>query len=95
MPLIDTLTRNTFCFDYAPIRENFTLEAREAIFEWYDDFDENIEFYPLDITYLWSEYDNVEDVLDNYDSIKTAQDLEDHTMVLYLESGGVVIMTEF
>ena len=94
MPLIDTVSEDSFIFEHMiGFKDEFTVEARRAIFKWYDQFEENIEIYPFDIAFTWDEYDSVESVLEDYEGeYKTFEALENDTTVLHLTNGHIIVM---
>ena len=94
MPLIDTLTEDSFIFEQMiQFKDDFSVDGRRAIFQWYDQFEENIECYPFDIAYTWDEYDSAESALKDYEGkYKTIDNLEDNTCVLHLANGHIVVM---
>ena len=97
MPLIDTVTEDSFIFNHMiQFKDDFSVEARRAIFEWYDQFEDNIELYPMDIAYSWTEYFNAKNALEDFEGkYKTTEHLEYDTTVLYLDNGHIVVMTDF
>jgi len=76
--------------------EQFSRWGFDALYKYLDDLSEDIgEDIQLDVIALcceWSEYDSIEEACDQYsDDIQTLDDLFDHTMVLLLDNGGVVV----
>lgn len=75
-------------------KEQFSYEALEAIFNYYesytDDNGEEIEFDPIAICCDWTEYENLAEIINDYNSIRSLEDLENHTTVLALEKGYVI-----
>lgn len=74
---------------------NFSYEALEAMYEYFDDLSEDIgQPFELDVIAIcceFTEYENLEEVQGNYWDIKSLDDLRDHTSVIQLSSGGLVI----
>lgn len=76
--------------------EQFSREAFAALYayldELSDDIGEDIHLDVIGICCEWSEYDSVEEACAEYgENFETLDDLSDHTHVLMLDSGGVVI----
>ena len=77
--------------------DNFSYEGLGALFEWLDDLSDSIgEPIELDVIGIcceFSEYASVEECCEQYDSeqISTLDDLADHTLVIPLPCGGVII----
>ena len=74
---------------------NFSYEALEAMYEYFDDLSEDIgQPYELDVISIcceFTEYENLEEVQSNYWDIKSLDDLQYHTRVIELSNGGLVI----
>lgn len=70
--MITRISENEFIqtFDRMGRTENFTIEARRALFEYYeqleDDLGEQIEFDPIAICCDWAEYKNPVEVMREY-----------------------------
>jgi len=75
--------------------ENFSNEALEAMYEYFDDLSEDIgQPFELDVIAIcceFTEYESIKEVVANYDSIEDLEDLRDHTSVIELADGGLVI----
>jgi len=85
--MIDTVTRTTFIDTFKRLRPfNFSYEGLDALFDYFeqleDDLGEQIEFDPIAICCEWSEYDNLQEVINNYDCIESLDDLYNHTQVI-------------
>ena len=94
--MIDTITRHTFIDTFKRLRpNNFSYDGLDALFDYFeqleDDLGEQIEFDPIAICCEWSEYDNLEEIKEDYDCINTEDDLYDHTQVIPLDNGGYII----
>jgi len=74
--------------------DNFSYEARAALFDYFEEYEENTgEEINVDIIAFcceFTEYKNLKEVQENYDSIKDLDDLRDHTTVIEFK-GGLVI----
>lgn len=88
-------------------KDQFSWEALEAIYEYITELEgacgEETEFDPIAICCEWTEYDNALEAANNYgseidqDATDDEQEaealkwLQDNTVVLELDNGGVVI----
>jgi hypothetical protein len=83
-------------------KDNFSLEGAKAVFNYFDqlseELGENVEFDPIAWCCEFGEYKSIDEAFDNYadsDKLENYEDklsyFEDHTTVLQLENGGVVI----
>ena len=94
--MIDTVTRHTFIDTFRKLRpENFSYEGLNALFDFYEELEdgtgEQIEFDPIAICCEWSEYENLQEIIDNYDCIESLDDLYDHTQVIETDNGRLII----
>ena len=85
--MIQTLTRSDFVDWFRKYRENnFSYKGLDALFDYLElleeDSGQQIEFDPISICCEYSEYDSLEEIIEQYDSIKTLEDLEMHTTVI-------------
>ena len=84
--------------------DQFTYSALGALFNFYDDFEGDVELDPIAICCDWSEYssaleaaidfgyeDNDEDLLDDMQEALAMDWLNDHTVVLTADNGSVVV----
>jgi hypothetical protein len=75
-------TKDLLCDDYA----NWSYSGASALFEYLteleEDTGEQIEFDRVALRCDFSEYDNLEDILSQYDSIDTLEELEENTIVI-------------
>ena len=82
---------------------NMSYEGAKALFEYLEQYEdrgvgEEIEFDRVAIRCDFSEYMNLEEVLDQYShdmSIKTLSDLQDHTIVIEIEGTDRLIIQQF
>lgn len=87
-----TLTFCDFCDEFSKERRNYyTYEAKQALFDYYEELDDNWECDIISICGDWSEYENIEEVLQNYDNIKDLNDLKDNTQVIELKNGRLLV----
>jgi hypothetical protein len=76
--------------------EQFSRQGFDALYEYLSDLSEDIgRDIQLDVIALcceWSEYDSIEKACDQYsDDIQTLDDLNDHTLLLFLDNGGLMV----
>ena len=67
-----------------------------ALFKYFDEFSEDVgRDIQLDVIALcceWSEYGSIQEACDQYsDDIQTLDDLNDHTVLLFLDNGGFMV----
>lgn len=83
MALVSTVTANEMQRDMAAAgRDNFSFRALDLIIEYYEEYGENVEFYPVDIDCTFVEFDlTVDDELANfmadYEYLVEGQEFED------------------
>lgn len=74
---------------------SWTYTEAEALAEYLadlsDDIGEPIELDIVAIRCEWASYANFKEVQDAYPDIKTMDDLYDHTLVIELDDGGLII----
>lgn len=61
--------------------DQFSYDALVALFDYYDQFDENIEMDVIGLCCEWQEFDSLEDLADAYDvqfAEEQLQDVEAH-----------------
>lgn len=100
--MIDTITEYQFTDWFMKHRpDNFSYEGTKALFDYLEDLEdsigEKIEFDPIAFCCEYSEYDNIEECLKEYDNleIKTIDDLRDHTQVIEVEDSKAIIIQNF
>jgi len=100
--MIDTITEYQFTDWFMKHRpDNFSYEGTKALFDYLQDLEdsigEKIEFDPIAFCCEYSEYDNIEECLKEYDNleIKTIDDLRDHTQVIEVEDSKAIIIQNF
>jgi hypothetical protein len=96
--IITTVSINDFHNAFAFIRpDNFTYEALDALYDYiYEVASMTGDTYELDVIGLccdWSEYASFEELQKDYCDIDTLEELDDKTMVLGLDNGGLVLQT--
>jgi hypothetical protein len=100
--MIDTITEYQFTDWFMKHRpDNFSYEGTKALFDYLQDLEdsigEKIEFDPIAFCCEYSEYNNIEECLKEYDNleIKTIDDLRDHTQVIEVEDSKAIIIQNF
>ena len=68
--------------EYASFSREGAKELYEHLTDWEEDTGEVYNFDSVAIRCEWSEYESLEKCLENYDNIKTFNELCDHTTVL-------------
>ena len=78
---------------------NMSYEGAKALFEYLDLYEdsvgEEIEFDRVAIRCEFSEYENLDEVLNDYDHIKSLADLEDNTVVIEVPNSDKLIIQQF
>ncbi|MHB8096032.1 MAG: hypothetical protein ACYDEI_00040 [Erysipelotrichaceae bacterium] len=69
-------------------RNNFSYEGLKALFDYFMDFEEEtgeeLEFDPIAICCDYTEYENLEELQNNYNDIETMEDAQEHTIVILI-----------
>ena len=80
----DTITEHTFTDTM--INYGFSYEGSKALFEYFEqyeqDTDHELEFDPIAFRCDFDEYDSLKKVQENYQDIKSLDDLREHTTVI-------------
>jgi len=75
--------------------EGFSYEGAKALFNYLDDLSEDtgedIEFDPIAWCCEFSEFDDLDEIKNQYDDIETIEDLRDNTQVIELDNGHIII----
>jgi len=76
-----------------------SYEGAKALFEYLEELEEGcgmeIEFDKVAIRCDYSEYENLEAVLNDYDNIKTLQELAENTTVIEIPNTEKLIIQQF
>ena len=96
--IINTVTQNDFHDAFNAIRpNNFTYEALDALYEYFDDYSEDTgEPFELDVIAIcceFTEYDNFTEINKAYPDIKSMEDLEDYTCII--ETRNSIIIQDY
>ena len=94
--IVTTVTLNAFHDAFNAIRPNqFSYGAIHALFDYLEDLSEDtgedIELDVIAICCSFVEFGSMADAVLEYWDIETREDLRDHTLVIELADGGVVI----
>ena len=82
-------------------KNNFSYDGLNSLFDYFEELEEQMEneinFDPIAICCEYSEYDNLQSVIDNYNStdIQTIDDLRNHTSVIEIENTDRLIIQDF
>ena len=82
-------------------KNNFSYNGLNSLFDYFEELEEDmgqeIDFDPIAICCEYSEYDNLEEIKDNYNStdIQTIDDLRNHTSVIEIENTDRLIIQDF
>jgi len=82
-------------------KNNFSYEGLNSLFDYFEELEEDmgqeIDFDPIAICCEFSEYENLEEIKENYNStdIQTMDDLRDHTSVIEIENTDRLIIQDF
>jgi hypothetical protein len=75
--------------------DQFSYDALGALYDFLreleNDTGEETELDVIDLCCNWTEYDNVEEALQNYNRIKSLEELKEETTVLELPNGGILL----
>jgi len=78
---------------------SISYEGAKALFQYLEELEEDcgteIEFDRVAIRCDFSEYDNLEEVTSEYDSIETLEDLRDNTTVIEIPNSEKLIIQAF
>jgi hypothetical protein len=91
--LVDTI--NEYKFSDEMIKHGFSYEGSKALFEYYEDFEEDIPFDPVAIRCEFDEYESLEDVKKSYQDIETLEDLQNHTTVIEIPETDRLIIQAY
>lgn len=82
-------------FDDYSRADNFSIEAREALYDFFEELAESCgEPFEMDVIVIccdFTEYRDFAELQDDYSSIVTMQDLEDNTTVIHLSDDSFII----
>ena len=80
-------------------KNNFSYEGLNSLFDYLEQFEEDMgkemEFDPVAICCEYSEYENLEEIKNNYDCIENYEDLENNTSIIKIENTDRLIIQDF
>ena len=82
-------------------KNNFSYDGLNSLFDYFEELEEQMEnemdFDPIAICCAFSEYENFEEIKENYNStdIQTMDDLRDHTSIIEIENTDRLIIQDF
>ena len=82
-------------------KRNFSYEGLNSLFDYLEQFEEDmgkeIEFDPVAICCDYSEYENLEEIKNNYSSVEinNIDDLKYHTNVIEIDDSDKLIIQDF
>lgn len=89
--MIIKVTRNIFVNEFRAVRpDNFTYSGLEALFDYLDDCQPDIELDVIEICCDFCQYDTVEEACAAYD-LKDREELEYNTIVIDCADDSVII----
>lgn len=90
MAIVKTITQVDFINDFLDFHPMiFSVEALEALFDYYDNFGEPVEYDRDGICNDWSEYKNIEEFQEHYGlGYKTIDDIKEDTEVIELSNNN-------
>ncbi len=99
MAIKEELTLSYFMDRFNEVRpKNFSYEGLEALYNYLEqlseDTGEDIELDVIAICCEYTEYDSLEEVLNDY-NLETRQDLEDRTIVIDIPNSKALIVVQF
>lgn len=78
---------------------SMSYEGAKALFAWLEQYEDDcniqVEFDRVAIRCDFSEYENLEEILSDYDSIHSLDDLRDKTMVIEVPNSDKLIIQVF
>jgi hypothetical protein len=91
--LVDTI--NEYKFSDEMIKHGFSYEGARALFEFYENFEEDIPFDPIAIRCDFDEYESLEDIKKSYQNIETLEDLQNNTTVIEIPNSDRLIIQAY
>ena len=91
---------NTFCDSFTGDHaDNFTYEGKRALYDYLikyeDDTGTELELDPIAFCCKFAEYESLEEIKRDYNSIESIEDLENNTMVIKIKGTGRLIIQQF
>jgi len=93
----DTITEHTFTDTM--INHGFSYEGSKALFEYFEQYEQDtdyeLEFDPIAFRCDFDEYDSLKKVQENYQDIKSLDDLREHTTVIEIPNTKRLIIQAY
>ena len=93
----DTVTEHTFTDEM--IKHGFSYEGTKALFEhlamFEEDCDQELEFDPIAFRCEYNEYESLKEVKENYQDIKSLDDLRNYTTVIEIPNSKRLIVQAY
>lgn len=77
---------------------NMSYDGAKALFEYFEQLEEatgEITFDKVEIRCAYTEYENIEAIAEQYDHVKTLNDLRDYTQVIEVPNSERIIIEDF
>ena len=77
---------------------NMSYDGARALYEYFEQLEEatgEMEFCKVEIRCAFTEYENIEAIAEQYDHIKTLNDLRDYTQVIEVPNSERLIIENF
>ena len=93
--MIDTITEYQFTDEM--VKHDFSYEGTKVLFQYLDEINPNAEFDPVDIRCTYNEYENFEEIQEDYRNldINSIVELREHTTVLEIPNTDRLIILQF
>jgi hypothetical protein len=80
-------------------KNNFSIEGLSSLYDYLVDLEEDqnteFDFDPVAFACEYSEYDNLQEIIDNYNCIDNIQDLENNTSIIPVVGTDRLIIQNF
>ena len=80
-------------------KNNFSIEGLSSLYDYLVDLEEDqnteFDFDPVAFACEYSEYENLQEIIENYNSIETIQDLENNTSIIPVVGTERLIIQNF
>ena len=78
---------------------SFSYEGARALYEYLEEMEdsdgEEMMYCKADICMQYTEYENIEAIAEQYDHVKTLNDLRDYTQVIEVPNSDKIIIEQF
>ena len=80
-------------------KNNFSIEGLSSLYDYLTDLEDDqgteFNFDPVAFACSYSEFENLQEIIDNYSSIETIQDLENNTSIIPVVGTERLIIQNF